>query len=323
MIQRKYETVVGIFVVASMAALLLMVLVIAQQERLWEEHIVYQAVFKNISGLKVGSEVQLAGLTVGNIKEITIDPQGLIIVTFEVVGKYRSRVREDSRATIAYQGLLGEKSLNISAGSPDKKEIPDKGRIDSTEPLDITEIIAKAQPSLENLQKLLTNLAALSENLTKPEGDFAKSMEELGQIVSKINTGYGSLGLFLNDKALYRDYAQAVANIRKLTGAVQESKGVLGTLLNDPVVKADFQKTMGNLQEATSRFPEMAKKAEVFLEQLQRASKGLPGLVTSGESMVGNVDKAAKAAQKSWLLRRNVPQPKERTLRIEREQKRD
>jgi phospholipid/cholesterol/gamma-HCH transport system substrate-binding protein len=98
MMQRKYETIVGLFVVASLAALLVMVVLIAQEERLWQEHVGYQAIFKNISGLKAGSEVRLAGVTVGSVKEITINPQGQIVVTFEVLAKYQSRIRQDSRA---------------------------------------------------------------------------------------------------------------------------------------------------------------------------------------------------------------------------------
>jgi phospholipid/cholesterol/gamma-HCH transport system substrate-binding protein len=323
MIQRKYETIVGIFVVASLAALLVMVLIIAQQERLWEKHVEYRAVFKNISGLKEGSEVRFAGLTVGNVKKITIDPQGQIIVTFEVIGKYSSRVRQDSKATIGFQGLLGDKTLDLSAGSPDQPEIPPGGIVVSVEPLDITEMITKAQPALENLQKILKNLASVSESLTDPDSGFTKSMDELSQIVTKINQGKGSLSNLLNDPVLYQDSAKAVANIRKLTGALEESKGAMGALVNDPKFKAELLKTMTNLQEGTSRFPELVKKAEAFVQQLQRAGKALPGLVNSGAAMADDVDKAAKAAQKSWLLRSNVPKPKERTISIQGDQKKD
>lgn len=317
MIQRKYETVVGIFVVASLAALLVMVLIIAQQERLWEEHVDYRAVFKNIGGLKVGSEVRLAGVTVGNVKAVTIDPEGQIIVTFEVVGKYRSQVRQDSRATIGFQGLLGDKSLDLSAGSPTQPEIAKGGQVTSIEPFDITEIFAKVAPSMENIQKLLNNLVAISETLAKSDSGFNKSMDEVGQIINKINKGKGSLGQFVNDPALYRDANQAVVNIRKITGAMENSKGALGVLINDPAFKADLEKTVANFRDASSRLPELMKKAEAFVELLNKAGKGLPGLVTSGETMVTDVDKAAKAAQKSLLLRRNVPKAKERTLRKE------
>jgi len=321
--QRKYETIVGFFVVGSLAALLVMVLVIAQQERLWEKKVEYRAIFKNISGLKEGSEVRFAGLTVGNVKKIIIDPQGQLIVTFEVTGKYSSRIRQDSKATIGYQGLLGDKTLDLSAGSPDQPEIPAKGIVASVEPLDITEMITKAQPALENLQKILGNLASISESLTNPDSGFNKSMDELGQIVTKVNKGQGSLGQFLNDPALYRDSAQAVASIRKVTGAVEEGKGAAGALVNDPTFKKEMLKTMTNLQEGTSRFPELMKNAETFIQQLQRAGKALPGLVNSGTAMADDVDKAAKAAQKSWLLRRHVPQPKERTISIQGNQQKD
>jgi hypothetical protein len=97
----------------------------------------------------------------------------------------------------------------------------------------------------------------------------------------------------------------------------------LGALVNDPAFRADLQKTMANLQEASSRLPELMKKAEAFVEQLNKAGKGLPGLVNAGETMATDVDKTAKAAQKSFLLRGNVPKTKERTIRIEREQKKD
>ena len=317
MIQRKYETVVGIFVVGSLAALLVMVLIIAQQERLWEEHVEYRAVFKNVGGLKVGSEVRLAGVTVGNVKSMVIDHQGHIIVTFEVVGKYRSQIRQDSRATIGFQGLLGDKSLDLTPGSTTQPEIVAKGQVTSIEPFDITEMFTKVAPSLERVQKLLDNLIDISETLAKPDSGFNKSIDEVAQIISKINKGKGSLGQLLNDPGLYRDSAQAVANVRKVTTALEGNKGALGALINDPAFRGNLEKTLTSLADASSRLPELMKQAEAFINQLQKAAKGLPGLVTSGETMVDDVDKAAKAAQKSILLRRNVPKAKERTLKKE------
>ena len=120
MISRRYETIVGIFVVASLVALLIMVLIIARQEGLFQEYVEYRAIFKNVSGLKVGSEVHLAGVTVGNVKDITISPEGNTLVTFQVIKKYSDRIREDSQASIGFMGLLGDKSLDLTAGSLSK-----------------------------------------------------------------------------------------------------------------------------------------------------------------------------------------------------------
>ena len=333
MIQRKYETIVGFFVVASLAALLVMVIVIAQQEQLWEEKVEYQAIFKNISGLKKGSEVRLAGVTVGNVKEVSVGPRGNVLVIFEVLGKYRDQIRADSRASIGWQGLLGEKSLDLSAGSPTKPPIPPEGLVEVVEPLDLTEMLARATPSFENLQKIINNLASLTGEMRDPKSGFNKFLEDVREISDKINHGKGTLGLVLNDPVLYRETAESVAGVRKFIGNLEESKGLMGTLLNDPAFKTQFQKSLadfqatfgnlkqatGNLKEASARLPELAKKTEMFLDSLNKAGAGLPELVDSGQGLMEDADKVAKAAQKSWLLRRNVPKPKEHTIRVERD----
>lgn len=332
MIQRKkYETIVGLFVVASLAALLVMVLIIAQQERLWVKHAEYRAIFKNASGLKVGSEVRLAGLTVGNVTEIHIDAQGNTVVVFRVVEKYADRIRQDSRATVGYMGLLGEKALDLSSGSSDKPVIPPEGIVTSIEPLDITELFAKAQPSLENLQKIINNLAAITHDLAAPDSETAQFFKEVHEIAAKINQAQGTLGLILNDPKLYQETVQAVGGAKKFVDGLAENKGLLGAMIKDPAFKAEAQKTMANIQatfdnlkqasanlkEASGRFPELAKKSEALLDNLSKAGKNLPDLVVSGQEMARDVEKTAEAAQKSWLLKRTLPKPKEQTIRVE------
>ena len=63
-------------------ALLIMVFIIARQEGLFQQYVEYRAVFKNVSGLKAGSEVHLAGVAVGNVKAIIISPDGSYLGDF-------------------------------------------------------------------------------------------------------------------------------------------------------------------------------------------------------------------------------------------------
>jgi len=337
MISRRYETIVGVFVVASMLALLVMVLIIARQEGLFQEYMEYRAIFRNVSGLKVGSEVHLAGVTVGNIKAITISREGSILVTFQVIKKYSDRVRQDSLASVGYIGLLGEKSLDITTGSLDKPAIPPDGWVASVEPLDITQMLSKAGPGLENLQKILDNMASLTGSLLGKEGGLTKTLDVLQEILKKINTGKGSLGLLVNDPKLYQETTQTFASGRQLFTDLEQGKGAVGALLNDPKLKAQVEKTIAGLEttsanlskgsadfkEAMGRVPEIAKKLDSFMTDLQRAGKGLPGLVTSGDTTFSDLDNTAKAVQKSWLFRRNVPIPREHTIRMDDEAGKD
>lgn len=331
MIPRRYETVVGIFVVAIMAALLAMVLIVAQQEGLFQDYVPYQAVFKNVSGLKSGSEVHLAGVTVGNVKQVTISEDGNIVVNFEVVKKYSDNIRENSQASIGFQGLLGDKSLELTVGSADKAPVPPSGKITAVEPMQVTELLGRIGPGLDNLDKILTNLVAITDEIKHPDSDFNKTLDELGEIISKINAGKGSLGLFINDPKLYQDSIQAMTAASKFMTAMEQGQGLLGTLMTDPAFKNQVQQTLGHLQttsvnlskfsadlkDATTRLPEMARKLDTFLNNLERAGKGLPDLVSTGQSLMSDADKAAQAAQKTWLLRKHVPSPKEHTIRLD------
>ncbi len=321
---RRYETIVGIFVVVSMAVLLIMVLIIARQEGLFQQYVEYKAIFKNVSGLKPGSEVHLAGVTVGSVKDITISPGGTTQVTFHVIKKYSGQVRADTQASIGYMGLLGDKSLDLTAGTPTQPAIPPEGWVAAIEPLDITQLLAKAGPSLEDLQKILHNLARVTGGLTTGEGNLAKILEQVKEIATKINEGKGTLGLLVNDPTLYKEATLTVGGAKKIVGEVDKSFFGKKTEEKRNQTISEFQstvsnakKTASNLQEATSGLPGMMKKADTFLDSLKKAGKSLPELVTEAETTVSDADKAAKAAQKSWLLKRHIPQPKERTIRMD------
>jgi len=63
-----------------------------------------------------------------------------------------------------------------------------------------------------------------------------------------------------------------------------------------------------------ARVPDMAKKLDSFLTNLDKAGKGLPGLVNRGEAAFSDYDTTTKAMQRSWLLRNYVPQIQEHTI---------
>jgi phospholipid/cholesterol/gamma-HCH transport system substrate-binding protein len=331
MIARRYETIVGIFVVASLAALLVMVLIVAQQEGLFHEYVTYRTIFKNVSGLKTGSEVHLAGVTVGNVLNTAINPDGYIVVTFQVQKKYSDRIRVDSRSTIGFMGLLGDKSLDLTAGSLKEAPILPEGLVIAVEPLDITQLLARAAPSLEELQKVITNLVSLTDDLAEPGSDTRKILGEVRDIASKINTGTGSMGKLVNDPGLYRDSADAMAQVRKFVDGLEKGKGLMRTLLHDPAFKDQTVKTMAEMQAtfanlnltaadlkaAAVRLPDIAKKLDSFVANLDKAGKGLPGLVTEGQTLFGDADEAAKAAKQIWPLRNYVPKAQEHTIRMD------
>ena len=333
MISRKYETIVGLFVVASLVALLVMVLIIAREEGLWQNYVKYHAVFKNISGLKRGSEVRLAGVTVGSVTNTTIRSDGKIKVTFEVMAQYRNQMREDTQASIGSIGLLGDRSLDLTPGSPDKPVIPPGGLMAGVEPLDLQELLARAAPSLDSIQKAFNNLAKLTDDMVDPKGDFRQAVVNIKETFKKVNAGEGTLGLLVSDPKLYKKTLDTVTSAQSFINSLNNPQGAVGMLLHDPEFKVELRKIIkeinvlvANLQEGTlplnealARLPAIVKKVEGFLDYLNEAGVALPDLVDTGQSALSDVNTVAEAAQKMWLLRRYVPKAQERTIRVERD----
>jgi len=72
--------------------------------------------FDHVDGLSVGCTVNLNGVKVGKVQEITLDPQNyLALVTFDV--RDGLRIPKNSTAQIISDGLLGGKTLSITPGS--------------------------------------------------------------------------------------------------------------------------------------------------------------------------------------------------------------
>lgn len=80
----------------------------------------------------------------------------------------------------------------------------------------------------QRIGDILANLESMSANLKKVSGETAnanlgqtlananKAVSDLQQVVNKINSGQGSLGLLINDQQLYQNLANATGNLDKL-----------------------------------------------------------------------------------------------------------
>ena len=77
------------------------------------------AVFDHVDGLSLGADTRIAGVKVGTITAITLDPKTYLAdVRFTVQNGVQ--LTDDSSATVATDGLLGGKYLALATGGSDK-----------------------------------------------------------------------------------------------------------------------------------------------------------------------------------------------------------
>lgn len=117
---KALELLVGLFFTLGVAAVFIMTFRVASLDAgSANDSFAVTADFENIGGLKPGAAVTLAGVRIGRVRSIVIDP-----TTFEArvtmrIEKAYDNIPKDSSASIFTAGLLGEQYIGLSPGGED------------------------------------------------------------------------------------------------------------------------------------------------------------------------------------------------------------
>ncbi|BCL77187.1 outer membrane lipid asymmetry maintenance protein MlaD [Jeongeupia sp. HS-3] len=122
---------VGLFIALGVIALLFLALKVSSQSSLpASSTYTVSANFENIGGLKVRAPVKSAGVVVGRVAAISLDPQRYVAsVTLKLDDRYH--FSRDTSAEILTSGLLGEQYIGLEPGA-DEKTLQNGDRITIT-----------------------------------------------------------------------------------------------------------------------------------------------------------------------------------------------
>ncbi len=229
----------GLFIALGLALAGIVVFVIGKERRLFEQANVYTAAFENVDGLALDSPVRLGGLTVGKVSKISFAPDlgdKRIIVTMEVSSRFQERLRADSVARVTGRGVLGDKAIDISLGSPEKAVIPNRGELPTGTSGDISSLLKATGEVIDNAVKITRDLSSGVESYTTPEirNDITQFIRSARNIATEIESGKGVAHTIIYDKKTSDDLKAVLANASavavRLDGAVAKVDGLLGDI---------------------------------------------------------------------------------------------
>jgi phospholipid/cholesterol/gamma-HCH transport system substrate-binding protein len=228
----------AIFAVACLLGIFALLAIFAQLR--FEKENVYQAQFTNITGLKNGDFVRIAGVEVGKVKKITLLPDTTLSVEF---GTDQSVVlTEGSRVAIRYDNLIGDRYLGLEEGVGGTNTLRPGATIplDRTEPaLDLDALIGGFRPLFraldpEQVNALSGQLIAAFEGQGATINSFlsqtasvtstlADRDQLIGQVINNLNTVLGSLG----DES--EQFGKAVTSLSELVDGLAARKTDIST----------------------------------------------------------------------------------------------
>lgn len=141
---KKYsiETAVGLFVVAGLVCVGYMTVKLGRLSLFGEETYPLKARFASVSGLRVGSAVQVYGVEVGSVVHLGIDA-GKEMAVVDIKIDKDVRVYDDAAATIKSAGFIGDKYVKIDPGGAGVPLKPQDVITQTSVPADLEDLIGR------------------------------------------------------------------------------------------------------------------------------------------------------------------------------------
>lgn len=286
---------VGLLVLAGLALSVATLMVLGDRQNLFARKNRYTVRFERVSGLAVGSTVQLNGVQVGHVRKIVLPSDQeieLLEVQITVDARYAARIRGDSQARIKTLGLLGDKYLELTSGSPDAPEIPPDGIIPAAPTTDVDRLAATGQDVVDNVAIIADQLAGVLGKIERGEGLLGRLLvdEETGERVSGqidqtldavrrtaqgLDDRRGAVGRLLHDREMAERIAVSVERLESVLSKLDSGEGSLPALLSDPSTKERLDSILARLDEASENLAGVTgdlgrKDSEALLAKLLR-----------------------------------------------------
>jgi phospholipid/cholesterol/gamma-HCH transport system substrate-binding protein len=243
--ERGRKVRVGVFVLIGVAAFLGMVYALGARARLFEPRFTIHADFTEVGGLVEGATVRLAGVQIGRVSGVNLPPEpgGRVRVDMTIARRYGDRVRKDSVARIETQGLLGDRIIEITVGSPQAAPVKAGEVLAARDPVDFAKIVSDSAGVVKNVSALAESLQKTAEALNQSGlieeaaatvKSARKITDQMGRVVNEVERGKGwAHALVYEEPVALRKLNDLVASTQTLVDRVQRGEGAAGVLTSE------------------------------------------------------------------------------------------
>ena len=242
---------VGVFLIIALALGATAIVLIGRTGNVFGERYQLVTLVRSAAGLVPGAEVQLAGQAVGQVDRVALilpenRPEGgqAVALWLEVNVAVQAQIREDSRAQVRTQGLLGDRLIDIRPGSAEARILQDGDTLQAASSVDFDALIAEGSEAVGDLVEITSNLAELTRGVLEGEGTIGQLVTDaalydrmvslagsMDTLLSAAADSDGPVMRMLEDDSLYLSIRSTLTSLDSLAAGVARGEGSLGRML--------------------------------------------------------------------------------------------
>lgn len=309
------ELRVGIFMLGALLVTGFLILNSSGGFNPFEKKLRLKSRFESADGLHPGADVQLAGVSIGKVEDVSFlppdSPAGQRIeATLNVVqildGKPISDlIRTDSRAQLVATSILGnDKMINIIPGTSKGSPVDNGALLDSSAGNSLTQLTETGNDLLRKINEIavpandilnkanqgdgtlgrIINDESLYKSLDTAVIETRQTMTRLQTTIDKINSGEGSAGKLVNDPALYDSLNKTVAQLEAISGDIKAGRGSAGKFVKDDALYLETRDAVANLKISAEKISAIADDVKLITADI-RDGKGSAGKLLKDDKL--------------------------------------
>src|SRR6056297_462448 len=232
------------------------------------------------AGLTEDAPVRLAGYDIGNVEKIKMiyEKDSTVYILVKVWIKEDIRLRNDSNFYINTLGLLGEKYIEITPGTPKKEYIPKNATVIGNDPLSTEQMISKGKDLAEDIEEILKTLRKLMSRETFDV--FINSFKNLNKVMLE------------TEKILRENRANiysSTTNLNKSLKKLPEISKNLETV--SEVFKNSFEGETPKIKKTIENIDKIAENLKILSEKMKEG-EGSAGKFVNEKEVYDNIQEA-------------------------------
>jgi phospholipid/cholesterol/gamma-HCH transport system substrate-binding protein len=192
----------GIFISIGIGLFIVGIYFIGQKQQMFNSTFRVSGIFKDVSGLQEGNNVRFSGINVGIVESIELVTDSSVRVDMMINADVKKFMKTNAKAIIGSDGLMGNKIMLIVPGIACDSEITDNAVIQTTQSVNMDDILKKVKISADNAARITDDLAIIIDNIRR---------------------GKGTIGELVMDKRMAHNVDDALVNIKQGAGGFKNN----------------------------------------------------------------------------------------------------
>lgn len=268
--------------------------------------------FRNAAGATVGTPVRMAGVGIGEVKSVVLEPKtNQAAVTIAVrPADIPQGIPQGSHFAVTTTGFLGDQFISVIPGPPDAPKIPEGTRegLQGDESITLEALEQRVTDVAERIEKLVDNLNRLAGD-PEVQGDLKALLRNTNEVTTIVRKAAVAIEQTTHQvqRLIDTDVAIVVADLRRMSrvmaGTAEQLQGFVETTTGDGVLARDLRATAASAREASERIARMAAdlqglinsenvgKAREIVEDTRETAREVRVVVHRANTVLERVDR--------------------------------